>query len=238
MQQKKSFLSSYYREEPTMKKTVLVFWAASLASSLLSAAFGSLLPQPVGFLSKIYFRLTIDLPGKLKASTCKGDFMVRCGEQVLAQGTIDLADFSRPENRVFERVIDLNSFRLDSDQVMWRFRGEIYDAKLNQKFEPMVMQGEKLDEAIEGVGYQVSISDDGDIRTQKMIYRSRAASNPSQSPTDVDPFPTPDGPFSVGVRSYFWIDPDRDEIFTKDPHDKRHLFVQVWYPALVAPGLD
>jgi predicted esterase len=47
------------------------------------------------------------------------------------------------------------------------------------------------------------------------------------------PFPKPDGPYQVGTTNYFWIDEMRDEIFTKDKADKRHLLVQVWYPAQI-----
>jgi dienelactone hydrolase len=45
------------------------------------------------------------------------------------------------------------------------------------------------------------------------------------------PFPKPTGPFEVGMHEYLWIDQNRDETFTKDPSDKRHLLVRVWYPA-------
>ena len=44
-------------------------------------------------------------------------------------------------------------------------------------------------------------------------------------------FPKPNGPYQVGTTNYFWIDENRGEIFTKDTTDRRHILVQVWYPA-------
>ncbi|MEO8448610.1 MAG: hypothetical protein ABI647_02395 [Gemmatimonadota bacterium] len=49
------------------------------------------------------------------------------------------------------------------------------------------------------------------------------------------PFPKPTGRFAVGTHDYFWIDERRPEAYTKDPNDKRHLMVQIWYPAEAAP---
>ena len=58
-----------------------------------------------------------------------------------------------------------------------------------------------------------------------------SAVTPQNRSTDEKPFPVPDGPYQVGTSNYFWIDENRDEIFTKEMGDKRHLLVQVWYPA-------
>ncbi len=49
-------------------------------------------------------------------------------------------------------------------------------------------------------------------------------------------FPPPTGPYAIGTLTYHWIDPDRDEIFTADPNDRRELIVQVWYPAGANPS--
>ena len=39
------------------------------------------------------------------------------------------------------------------------------------------------------------------------------------------------GPFKTGTFEIMWIDEARDELATAAPHDKRHLLVQIWYPA-------
>jgi predicted dienelactone hydrolase len=44
------------------------------------------------------------------------------------------------------------------------------------------------------------------------------------------PFTPLSGPYAVGTREYSWIDPTRDEPYTKTPNDRRRLVVQVWYP--------
>ena len=43
--------------------------------------------------------------------------------------------------------------------------------------------------------------------------------------------PAPDGPYSVGVRSFGWIDETRAELATPDEDDFREVAVQIWYPA-------
>lgn len=43
--------------------------------------------------------------------------------------------------------------------------------------------------------------------------------------------PQPSGSYSIGTTSYALTDSSRDEIFTKEPNDKRDIFVQCWYPA-------
>ncbi len=46
----------------------------------------------------------------------------------------------------------------------------------------------------------------------------------------------PTGPFAVGVRSEYWVDSSRAELFTPEPNDFRRLLVEIWYPA--DPGKD
>jgi predicted dienelactone hydrolase len=50
-----------------------------------------------------------------------------------------------------------------------------------------------------------------------------------------NPLPPLDGPYPVGTHEYFWIDQKSPELYTSDPADKRHLIVQVWYPAEAVP---
>jgi predicted dienelactone hydrolase len=47
------------------------------------------------------------------------------------------------------------------------------------------------------------------------------------------PIPTllkPQGNYPVGTRIFRWVDVDRWEQITSDPHDKRNVVVQAWYP--------
>jgi Platelet-activating factor acetylhydrolase, isoform II len=44
-------------------------------------------------------------------------------------------------------------------------------------------------------------------------------------------FPHPTGPYAIGTVTYHWVDATRPEVFTADPHDRRELMVQLWYPA-------
>ncbi|MEV5355663.1 dienelactone hydrolase family protein [Streptomyces sp. NPDC052693] len=47
----------------------------------------------------------------------------------------------------------------------------------------------------------------------------------------VPAFPEPSGRFAVGTRVMQWTDPRRPEAFTTDPHDRRTVVIQLWYPA-------
>lgn len=49
-------------------------------------------------------------------------------------------------------------------------------------------------------------------------------------------FPEPSGRFAVGTRVVQWTDPHRPETFTADPHDRRTVVVQLWYPAQKSPA--
>jgi predicted dienelactone hydrolase len=50
------------------------------------------------------------------------------------------------------------------------------------------------------------------------------------------PFVQPDGPYAVGTREYDWIDTSRAEPYTRRNDDRRHVLVQIWYPAVQTPG--
>ncbi|MBT2471831.1 dienelactone hydrolase family protein [Streptomyces sp. ISL-66] len=49
-------------------------------------------------------------------------------------------------------------------------------------------------------------------------------------------FPEPSGRFAVGTGVVQWTDPRRPESFTADPHDRRTVVVQFWYPAQKSPA--
>ena len=48
--------------------------------------------------------------------------------------------------------------------------------------------------------------------------------------------PKPSGDYSVGTTSYYFTDPEREEIYTFIPDDNRELMVRVWYPSEKVSG--
>lgn len=66
-----------------------------------------------------------------------------------------------------------------------------------------------------------------------LVATSAAAQTPSRPPIPAELFAAPGGQYSVGTREYHWIDQSRPELWTRDPADKRHVLVRVWYPAPV-----
>ena len=52
------------------------------------------------------------------------------------------------------------------------------------------------------------------------------------------PFVALNGPYAVGVHEVLWIDQKRDEPFTQDPNDHRHVLARIWYPAEKSSGTE
>ena len=46
----------------------------------------------------------------------------------------------------------------------------------------------------------------------------------------------PTGPWSVGTRTFDWVDASRAEPASEDPEDHRAIVVQIWYPADADPA--
>jgi predicted dienelactone hydrolase len=69
--------------------------------------------------------------------------------------------------------------------------------------------------------------------TAALALSVTAARLPAQLMPDIPaaPFVRPAGPFAVGTIDTLWIDQARPERYTKDPGDKRHLPIRIWYPA-------
>lgn len=120
---------------------------------------------------RLYYRLTVDLPGKTGASYCRGRFMVRGGDKILAQGEISMNDLSSEAKRTFQQELIIVEEDLDEREIMWNFRGEIFDSVLSEKFEIMYMQGEKYDRSLEGLGYHFHINTDKTVDIEKKVYR-------------------------------------------------------------------
>lgn len=62
--------------------------------------------------------------------------------------------------------------------------------------------------------------------------------SPAENAQKTGTFVRPTGPYAVGTHEYLWIDRNREEPFTKDPADRRHLLARVWYPAEPAPAKE
>jgi predicted dienelactone hydrolase len=71
-----------------------------------------------------------------------------------------------------------------------------------------------------------------------LVFSARAQNDQQAEAQKKEVFLQPTGPYAVGTHEYLWIDQKRDEPFTKDPADKRHLLARVWYPAEAVPGKE
>ena len=119
----------------------------------------------------LFYRLVIDLPGKTKNSYCKGRFTIRCEGKILAKGEIFLNGLTTEENRTFQQNVVISGVDLNTKEILWNFRGEIFDSELDGIIEPGQMQGIKFDNSIKGVGYHLSIGEDKSLHFEKKVYR-------------------------------------------------------------------
>jgi acetyl esterase/lipase len=121
--------------------------------------------------TRLFYRLTIELPGKTEKSFCRGRFTVRSEGKILAQGKIEMNDLSSVENQMFQQDLVIIGVDLSGKEILWNFQGEIFDSELDEKFEIMYMQGEKYEPSIEGLGYHIRINKDKTAGIEKKVYR-------------------------------------------------------------------
>jgi acetyl esterase/lipase len=121
----------------------------------------------------LYYRLTVELPGESEKSFCRGRFQVRGGGEILAQGEVEMNDLSSEEKRMFQQELVITGVDLTGEEIMWNFRGEIFDAQLDEKFELMFMQGGTFDPSFEGVGYHFQINEDKTYDIEKKVFRKK-----------------------------------------------------------------
>ncbi|UCG63151.1 MAG: hypothetical protein JSV52_07690, partial [Candidatus Zixiibacteriota bacterium] len=120
---------------------------------------------------KLYYRLTIDLPGKTAESYCRGLCQVHSGLDIFWEGVLSLPDLTADEGRTVQQEVTVSSTNLDSLVIEWNFRGVIYDSKLGKKYGPLMSERELLDSTIEAVGFHIQVNPDGTLATDKRVYR-------------------------------------------------------------------
>jgi dienelactone hydrolase len=59
-----------------------------------------------------------------------------------------------------------------------------------------------------------------------------------QATSGPEGLPAPTGRHPVGRASFEWVDPNRAELYSANPQDRRELVVWVWYPAAPGPGAE
>jgi acetyl esterase/lipase len=119
----------------------------------------------------LYYKITVELPGKTAKSFCKGLFNILCDGKVLAGGQISLTDLSTLPGRQFKKEFIIGGDTPINKVIMWNYRGEIYDSKLDKKFEFMKMARVEYEQDVKGIGFEIDISDDGDAEMTERVYR-------------------------------------------------------------------
>jgi acetyl esterase/lipase len=119
----------------------------------------------------LFYRVEFSLPGMATGSYCKGEYTIRFKGKILAGGKISIDDFSKKENLVFSEDVVITAEEMLGNEILFNFIGQIYDAKLDEKFEPMFMQGTILDDTVSGVGFTIQIKADGAFSISKKVYK-------------------------------------------------------------------
>jgi acetyl esterase/lipase len=124
---------------------------------------------------RIFYRLTVDLPGTTEKSYLKGRFRIQCEGKILASGEIHLNGLTTEAGRTFQQDFVLTGADLKGKKIMWNYRGEIFDSELDDTFEIMYMQEETYDPSIQGVGYHIHIDKNNKTGIEKKVFRSLVA---------------------------------------------------------------
>jgi predicted dienelactone hydrolase len=75
------------------------------------------------------------------------------------------------------------------------------------------------------------------ITTATLLGGALGAAAQSQQPSvSAELFSKPKGPHAVGTVDTLWVDERRSETLTRSADDKRHVPVQIWYPAEATDG--
>ena len=102
-----------------------------------------------------------------------GRFLVKAGDKILHTGNIQIDDLSSKDTRSFVQKFEIEDAGLDGKDIMWNFRGEIDISLFDKPYPIMLMQGEKYDPKIEGVGYHFRIKKDLTVDIEKKVYRKQ-----------------------------------------------------------------
>jgi predicted dienelactone hydrolase len=93
------------------------------------------------------------------------------------------------------------------------------------------ISGDVLGGTFEYVRDETKDSDRGTWSVRKVESLTFTAAT-AETPANIVPtLPKPTGRYAIGRRFFYWTDESRPETITKDPDDKRRIFVQLWYPA-------
>lgn len=119
----------------------------------------------------VYFKFTINLPGKLKGSTVEGNYTIRCGRKLIAKGTFKLDGLVAKEDRIFKKIVaNADSIDWREEGLEWRMKCTIYDAKLKKTLPCSSMNMSTFSAPVDGVGFQVTINEQGNVDINNKYY--------------------------------------------------------------------
>jgi hypothetical protein len=108
----------------------------------------------------VYFKCTIDLPGKLQDSVVDGKYRVKCGKATVASGTFKLEGLVTEKDRTFiTRIAHADSIDWSGEGLSWEVKCDIYDAQLKDTCSGYGWNMSTFNIPAAGVGFDVIVKD-------------------------------------------------------------------------------
>ena len=124
--------------------------------------------------NRIYFKVTVDLPGKMKASYFKGSYTVKSGNKLVTKGNIFLNGLETEEDRTFKTTIaSLDTIDLANNGLEWTIKGSIYDSEFKETFPLSSMNMSTFGKPIEGIGFSINLKENKSIYIRNMVFSDR-----------------------------------------------------------------
>ncbi|MFC1725534.1 hypothetical protein ACFL4T_07890 [candidate division KSB1 bacterium] len=123
---------------------------------------------------KIYFNMTLDLPGKTKSSYFKGSYSVKSGDKLITKSNIFLNGLESEEERTFKTYIaSLDTIDLANDGLKWTIKGSIYDSKFKETFPISSMNMSTFSKPLEGIGFLITLRENKNVYIRNIIFSDR-----------------------------------------------------------------
>ena len=119
----------------------------------------------------VYFKCTIDLPGKLQDSVVDGKYRVKNGKTTIASGSFNLKGLTEAKDRIFlTRIAHADSIDWGGEGLNWEVKCDIYDARFKETFNGYGWNMSTFNVPAAGVGFDVILRETKKIEMNAKFY--------------------------------------------------------------------
>ncbi len=121
----------------------------------------------------VYFKCTVDLPGKLQDSYVDGKYRIKCGKTTVASGSFNLKGLATEKDRVFlTRIAHADSIDWGGEGLNWEVKCDIYDAQFKDTCSGYGWNMSTFNIPAAGVGFDVIVKDKETMILNAKFYAS------------------------------------------------------------------